>query len=56
MIFMFFADRINGFQKRYIKEYEFQSIELRYFSLMASNLPNTELMRKTLGGKPVTQQ
>lgn len=50
VIFMFIADRINGFQKRYIKEYEFQSIELRYFSLMASNLPNTELMRKTLNG------
>jgi hypothetical protein len=41
IIFMLVADRINDFHKRYIKEYEFQSIELRYFSLMASNIPNT---------------
>ena len=57
MIFMFFADRIMGFQKRYIKEYEFQSIELRFYSLMVSNLPNTYLRQKTLENRTnVTQQ
>jgi len=55
-IFLFFADRINGFQTRYISEFESQSIELRKFSLQASNIPNATLMRKTLNGAPVTQQ
>jgi hypothetical protein len=39
-IFITFCDRLLDFKKRFVKEFDRNSIEIRHFSVKVGNIPN----------------